>query len=165
MHINRGFTLIELMVTIAVLAIVIAIAAPSFTSVIQSNRTTALHHEILGALQLARSEAVKRRSDVIVCRSEDMEDCSNGADWTVGWIVKDVAGDEVVKVWDSVTGMALTGPLPGLVFHSSGMASGVTGDENDPDFTTTTSSCTAGTKYTIGVSLTGSATANKTGCP
>lgn len=158
MHINRGFTLIELMVTIAVLAIVIAIAAPSFTSVIQSNRTTALHHEILGALQLARSEAVKRRSDVIVCRSEDRVNCANGADWTVGWIVREVAGD-VVKVWDPVNGMALTGPNAGLVFHSSGMAQSVT------NFTTTTASCAVGTKYEIDVSLTGSATANKTGCP
>ncbi len=159
MQINRGFTLIELMVTIAVLAIVIAIAAPSFTSVIQSNRTTALHHEILGALQLARSEAVKRRTEVIVCRSEDQEDCANGADWTVGWIVKDVAGDEVVKVWDSVTGMALTGPIAGAVFRSTGMADAVT------NFTTTTSSCTSGTKYTIEIARSGNANAAKTGCP
>lgn len=158
MQTTRGFTLIELMVTIAVLAIVIAIAAPSFTSVIQSNRTTALHHEILGAIQLARSEAVKRRKEVVVCRSENMTDCANGADWTVGWLVKEVAGD-VVKIWDPVTGMAVTGPIAGAVFRSSGMANAVT------NFTTTTSSCTSGTKYTIEVSLTGSATAAKTGCP
>ncbi|MCQ4309776.1 GspH/FimT family pseudopilin [Pseudomonas stutzeri] len=159
MQINRGFTLIELMVTIAVLAIVIVIAAPSFTSVLQSNRTTALHHEILGALQLARSEAVKRRTEVIVCRSDDREDCANGADWTVGWIVKDVTSDDVVKVWDSVTGMALTGPITGAVFRSNGMANAVT------NFTTTTSSCTSGAKYTIEISRSGNATAAKTGCP
>lgn len=159
MQINRGFTLIELMVTIAVLAVVIAIAAPSFTSVIQSNRTTALHHEILGALQLARSEAVKRRTEVIVCRSEDQEDCANGTDWTVGWIVKDVASDEVVKVWDSVTGMALTGPAAGAEFRSNGMAEVAT------SVTTTTSSCTSGIKYKIDISLTGSATVAKSGCP
>jgi len=158
MHISRGFTLIELMVTIAVLAVVIAIAAPSFTSVIQSNRTTALHHEVLGALQLARSEAVKRRTDVIVCRTEDQADCDNGTDWTAGWLIREVGGD-VVKVWDPVAGMALTGPDDGVIFRSSGMAEAVT------NFTTTTSSCTSGTKYTIGVSLTGSATVNKTGCP
>lgn len=163
MQINRGFTLIELMITIAVLAVVIAIAAPSFTSVIQSNRTTALHHEILGALQLARSEAVKRRTDVIVCRSEDLADCDKGTDWTDGWLIREVGGD-VVKVWDPVAGMALTGPDDGLIFRSSGMASGVTEDEDDPDFTTTTSSCTAGTKYTIKISVTGSATVKKPGC-
>lgn len=158
MQINRGFTLIELMVTIAVLAIVIVIAAPSFTSVIQSNRTTALHHEILGAIQLARSEAVKRRKEVIVCRSENMTDCANGADWTAGWLVKEVAGD-VVKIWDPVSGMAVTGPITGAVFRGSGMATTAT------NFTITTSSCTSGTKYTIVVSLTGSAAASKTGCP
>ncbi|WP_312960352.1 GspH/FimT family pseudopilin [Stutzerimonas nitrititolerans] len=158
MHITRGFTLIELMVTIAVLAVVIAIAAPSFTSVIQSNRATALHHEVLGAIQLARSEAVKRRKDVIVCRTEDQEDCANGADWSTGWLIREVGGD-VVKVQDPIAGMALTGPNAGVLFHSSGMTNAVT------NFTTTTSSCTTGTKYTIEVSLTGSPTIDKTGCP
>lgn len=164
MHISRGFTLIELMITIAVLAIVISIAAPSFTSVIQSNRSTALHHEVLGAIQVARSEAVKRRKDVIICRTEDQTACKDGADWSSGWLIQEVGGD-VLKVWDQAPGMVLTGPIAGMMFRSSGMASGVSGDEDNPDFTTTTSSCTTGTKYTIGVSLTGSATVNKTGCP
>lgn len=158
MHITRGFTLIELMVTIAVLAIVIAIAAPSFTSVIQSNRTTALNQEMLGAIQLARSEAVKRRKEVIICRTENQAVCTNGADWSAGWLIREVGGD-VVKVWDPIAGMALTGPSAGVVFHSSGMADAVA------NFTATTSSCTSGSKYTIGVSLTGSTTTNKTGCP
>lgn len=160
MHITRGFTLIELMITIAILAIVIAIAAPSFTSVIQTNRATSLHHELLGAIQLARSESVKRRQDVIVCRTEDQETCDNGSDWSVGWLVREVdATGDVLKVWDAVAGMTLTGPNTGVVFHSSGMT------EAAANFTATTSSCTTGTKYTISVSLTGSATVNKTGCP
>lgn len=158
MHITRGFTLIELMVTIAVLAIAIAIAVPSFTSVIQSNRTTSLNQEMLGAIQLARSEAVKRRKDVIICRTENQSVCANGTNWAAGWLVREVGGD-VVKVWDPVAGMALTGPNTGVVFHSSGMAEAVA------SFTATTSSCTSGSKYTIDVSLTGSATTNKTGCP
>ncbi|WP_417788109.1 GspH/FimT family pseudopilin [Stutzerimonas xanthomarina] len=154
----RGFTLIELMVTIAVLAIMIAIAVPSFTSLIHNNRTTSLHHEILGAIQLARSEAVKRRKDVVICRTENQNACADGTNWAVGWLVMEVGGD-VVKVWDPVTRMALTGPNAGVVFHGSGMA------EAAANFTATTPSCTSGTKYTIGVSLTGSATTNKTGCP
>jgi len=158
MQITRGFTLIELMVTIAVLAIVIAIAAPSFTSVIQSNRSTALHHEVLGAIQTARSEAVKRRKDVVICRTEDQASCKNGADWSAGWLIQEVGGD-VLKVWDPVAGMALTGPIAGLVFRSSGMVSAAVA------FTTTTASCASGNKYTIDISLTGSATVAKTGCP
>lgn len=158
MHITRGFTLIELMVTIAVLAVVIAIAAPSFTSVIQSNRTTALHHEVLGAIQVARSEAVKRRKDVIICRTEDQGICKDGADWSAGWLIREVGGD-VLRVWDPVAGMALTGPIAGVVFRSSGMANAGTA------FTTTTASCASGTKYTIDISMTGSATVAKTGCP
>lgn len=154
----RGFTLIELMVTIAVLAIMVAIAVPSFTSLIQNNRTTSLHHEILGAIQLARSEAVNRRKDVIICRTENQNVCANGTNWAAGWLVREVGGD-VVKVWDPVAGMALTGPNAGVVFHSSGMADAIA------NFVTTSSSCTSGAKYAIGVSLTGSSTTNKTGCP
>ena len=61
---SSGFTLIELMVTIAVLAIVLTIAVPSFQGVIRSNQLTTEANTLASALQLARSEAVKRGVDV-----------------------------------------------------------------------------------------------------
>lgn len=84
---QRGFTLIELMVTIAVLAIVVTMAAPSFTTMINNNRSAALGEELATALNFARSEAVRRGSRVSICASGDGASCSGANTWTQGWIV------------------------------------------------------------------------------
>lgn len=81
---QKGFTLIELMVTITVLAIVVGIAIPSFYTQIQNNRSMALGEEFTSALNYARSEAVKRGKRVSLCASADGSKCSGS--WPQGWI-------------------------------------------------------------------------------
>ena len=76
----RGFTLIELMVTLSVLAILLAIAAPSFSSLLASNRMATQSDEFIGALNLARSEAV-RRGQPVALLSNDADNYSKG--WKV----------------------------------------------------------------------------------
>ena len=76
---DGGFTLIELLVTISVLAILIVVAVPSFISVINSNRLAAQANDVVAALQLARSEAVRRNTAVTVCRSNDGSTCVTAA--------------------------------------------------------------------------------------
>ena len=76
---NSGFTLIELMVTIAIAAIVLGIAIPSFSSTITSNRLTTSANELVTALNLARSEAVKRGQHVVVRKTN--------TNWENGWQV------------------------------------------------------------------------------
>ncbi len=63
---SRGFTLVELMITIAILAIVVGIAAPSFSSLIERNRLTSTTNQLLGFLTEARVEAIKRSAVVRV---------------------------------------------------------------------------------------------------
>lgn len=81
-----GFTIIELMVTLVVLAVLIAMVAPAFNSLIQRNTSAALGEEFVTALNFARSEAIKRRAPVSICASNDAG-TSCGNDWSKGWIV------------------------------------------------------------------------------
>ena len=82
---QKGLTLIELMVTVAVLAIVVGIAVPSFNTMVQNNRSLALGEELVNALNYARTEAVKRGARVSLCGSADGTACDGG--WTDNWIV------------------------------------------------------------------------------
>ncbi len=79
---QRGFTLVELMVTIAVLAIIMALAVPSFTGLIRSSRLTGAANELVASVQLARSEAVRLNGGVSLCRSDDGATCASGGNWT-----------------------------------------------------------------------------------
>src|SRR5687768_5278862 len=65
----QGFTLIELMITIGVLAVLVMLAIPSFTTVINNNRLAANANELIASLQLARTEAVRRNTRITVCRT------------------------------------------------------------------------------------------------
>src|SRR5262245_64720640 len=69
MKIQRGFTLVELMYTIAVGAIVLGIGIPAFTETIRAGRMTTSVNTEVTAMHVARSEAVKRRARVTLCRS------------------------------------------------------------------------------------------------
>ncbi len=82
-----GFTLLELMVTITIVAILGALAAPSFQTMIHANRTRSVASELLATLNLARSEAARRGQPVSICRSSNGSSCSSsGTGWDQGWI-------------------------------------------------------------------------------
>ncbi|WP_290618940.1 MULTISPECIES: GspH/FimT family pseudopilin [unclassified Arsukibacterium] len=78
-----GFTLIELMVTVAVLAIVLTVAVPSFASLVNSNRLNAQANQLLAAIEYAKTEAVKNNTVITFCHSDDGSTCS--AAGTAGW--------------------------------------------------------------------------------
>lgn len=87
MNTPSGFTLIELMVSIAMLSILLAIAVPSYQALVVNNRLATQTNEFVATLTLARSEAVKRGTRVTVCKSSDQSACTTTGDWTQGWLV------------------------------------------------------------------------------
>src|SRR5262245_41211286 len=84
---SRGFTLVELMIGLMVLAILITIGVPSFNNAVLGARLNGFAGELYGSMQLARSEAIKRNALVTLCTSSDGEECDAAADWQDGWIV------------------------------------------------------------------------------
>lgn len=99
---SRGFTLIELMVAIMVLAILLGVAVPSFRDAALSSRLTAYANDLVASAQLARSEAIKRNAPVTLCASKNGIACGidAGSGWEAGWIVLAPARDVEVTTDD-----------------------------------------------------------------
>jgi type IV fimbrial biogenesis protein FimT len=88
---SQGFTLVELMVAIAVFAILIGIAVPSFRETLQNGKVASQTNGLVVALTLARSEANKRGQAVTICAAADrnQEQCAavDASSWEFGWLV------------------------------------------------------------------------------
>ncbi len=87
-NIQRGFTIIELMIGIALLAVMATVAIPAFVGLVQNNQTITTANSFLDALSIARSEAVKRNQRVAVCgKSATQAACNATGNWEDGWTV------------------------------------------------------------------------------
>ena len=152
---QTGFTLIELMVTVSILATVLAIGVPSFRSLIENNRIRSVTNDLVAALQFARSEAVKRGIPVTLCSSSDQASCSGA--WINGWVSRDasVAADPPFRVWPAARdGVAIV--VPGtVVFNALG------GVANARCFTLTLGTL----NRFVGVSASGRVASSTTACP
>ncbi len=94
-----GFTLIELLVTLVVMAVALGLATPSFRTLVNDTRQETAFRKLNGALQFARSEAIKSTSPVTLCARAT--DASCGQDWSNGVLVfNDSATDGIASVFD-----------------------------------------------------------------
>jgi len=118
---QRGFTLVELMITLAVAAIVVTIGVPSFREVIRNNRIVTQTNELVATLNLARIEAIKRGVQVTICKASYTSStpptaCSTSASWNDGWIIYADQG--------SINGVITTSEGDEIILVKEAMAAG-----------------------------------------
>jgi type IV fimbrial biogenesis protein FimT len=83
----RGFTLIELMIAVTILAILLGMAVPSFNNAVLGGKLSAFSSDLVASTQIARSEAIKRNQVVQVCASSNGTTCGSSGGWEAGWII------------------------------------------------------------------------------
>jgi len=123
----RGYTLVEMMMTLAIAAVLSALAYPAFQTMTLNNRRTVLANELVTSFMLARTETAKRGAPVTVCgnTASGGTSCTGGTDWSYGWMVfTDVngngafdAGDVLLKKY--VSDWAYGGPGIGVRITSA----------------------------------------------
>ena len=84
---EQGFTLIEMLVAVAIAAILTSIAAPSVAQLAASLQLTAASNTLVSSLHLARNEAIKRNGRVVLCKTTDGIHCAATGGWEQGWII------------------------------------------------------------------------------
>jgi len=129
---HAGFTLIEVVVFVAVLAILMSVAVPSFVSTIAGNRASSYANDFVSSLNYARGEAVARRAAVTMCTSANGTSCraSNDTDksnWQKGWIVTVPTDNTVLLVGSAFAAQVTLSGTASISFDASGSlsASGV----------------------------------------
>jgi type IV fimbrial biogenesis protein FimT len=159
-RLNNGFTLVELMVTVAIVGIVAAIAAPSFQGMLNDTRSSSIANEFAASINLARSEAIKRGKQVTVCKSDitaSSPTCSSSANWQNGWLIFVDTGtigtvdgtDDRLKVGQPSTSTAVISPDTIFADYISYLPSGMSNGAGDILI------CVGGIARTIRISTTG----------
>lgn len=119
---ERGFTLVELMIVLVVMAVLLGIAVPSMTQFTFSGKLRSYSNEIVASAVLARSEAIKRNQAVTLCVSSNGTSCASGS-WESGWIVRTSGGEVIHRQQPITDGFKVIGSVSSIAFQPSGVGS------------------------------------------
>lgn len=148
---ETGFTIMELMVVVTVLGILISIAAPSFRSLTQSQQVKNASFELFSSLSLARSEAIKRNSNVTLT-------AVSYPDSEVGWVITS-SGGETIRTQGALKGIVITSDATGVTYTRSGRAT------TSPTFQIDTSATATANVRCISIELSGLPRTSMGECP
>jgi type IV fimbrial biogenesis protein FimT len=125
-HVQRGFTLVELCIVLAVMAILATFATPSFIAWQTRDQVDARARTLFSTLSLARAEAVRRAARITLCRTDAARRClasgkaceSGITDWSCGWalFVDRDGAPALVRVYPAMTSIAIAGASTDLSF-------------------------------------------------
>ncbi len=163
------------MVTVAVVAIVVFLAVPDFTSMMKNNSIANTSNDLIASLNYARSEAVKRGVPVSVCATQDANYAACGSNWNLGWLVfvnptggsslSNTAAAPLLKVQtitDQTATIATSSSANIATFNSSGFPATASANLS---FTIKSTGCTADAGRIVRISTTGRPSASSTTCP
>lgn len=126
-RLNKGFTLIELVVALSVFSVLLMFAIPSFRTMLQNSRMNSSSDALVNALNYARSTALDNALNVKVCPIGPLNSTTCGTNWSAGWIVTTVpsAGAETLiqSKQNSTVDTTITSNIGSIIFNNHGLAS------------------------------------------
>lgn len=144
-RLQRGFTIIELLISITILAILIAVAVPSLTDLISDQRVKNATFDVYASLTLARSEAIKRAANVDIVPT-----AAGQNNWASGWQVQFSGAS--LKSQDAISGaVSISGPASTFSYQRDGRIAG----SSAPSFVVWSSQNSAITARCVRVDLSG----------